>query len=925
MNKFAEKSLVVPFYHTDLKTYIYGIHDIHLNYLKDVTKERTVSLHRKLISGYDRKTQGNYAALPNDNYSLQYIGYHLYHAEAFHKFDIYFDLKFLEAKIKAVGKEDVLKDMKNYEVYITKKESEAKDKLEQYKDFIRRCGSSLYSYEKTDIIQFALREPKESYIFRDALKLAEQSHKLYFQLQRPADDLEYSTINIKEDITCACFVDSPQHILIGTSSGKIKLFFEEYEKEISSFIGHEGYVKKLTVSPDKRYFLSVSIDGSVMLWKFAVDSARNSHDFTNELPVSPKTKQRLWQDIFTPDRGKVKPTRKFEIQGPDDFLVSATFCDRFPEIYRIATGSHRGNVIIWDAYSGEQLFQTGNRGYSVPCVIYQEKESLKGVIYTYEDSIVMSKLTDKGLEYSHTLHNEDNCESIFLKDGKIIAVSEQNITFWEEYKRHKLFEKIDVSKQHICSTITDDSNYLVVSTNKGTVFIWNTEENKMVKEFKNKGLAKSLDTFYDENRSVHILLIGSDQKSLQQCHILPCDNEPHMAVRPKFIPFWKKKQALTALVNNNNQIQVFNGYVQFSETDVINSAVTCTCFSSCGENVVYGLENGQIHMFHLRSKKTLCIESNENEKLGRITYLNCYKPTHLRHQSVSSYESDDSVDSNFYFEGIIISVSNNNLITVYNNNVVSNRQVNEPLLYYDKENMIVIDGVGQTYVWNLIENSVIQLNNPAIFEIVKVSQAALCFEKSILALVYKQMDSNFLDVYDVLLTEENRSLKLVTHLELSETVRSCCFSCDGSLLALGMSSGDIKIWNLKQEFKTTTLTLHTSSVEDLIFSPSIQPPILISLGEYIAWWNLKKYQQGPQSKGRPKSIDILENLSNDSSSMNISYWADREYIEGTDYLLSCMKLNGCAKYISASKDFNSFLTVDDKGKIYAMEVVTSNT
>lgn len=124
MNRFSEKSLIVPFYHNDLRTYIYGIHDIHLNYLKEVTKERTVSLHKKLISGYDRITKGNYANLPNDNYTLQFIGYHLYHGEEFQKFHIYFDLKFLEAKIRAVGKEDVLKDMIKYEKYITKNVSE---------------------------------------------------------------------------------------------------------------------------------------------------------------------------------------------------------------------------------------------------------------------------------------------------------------------------------------------------------------------------------------------------------------------------------------------------------------------------------------------------------------------------------------------------------------------------------------------------------------------------------------------------------------------------------------------------------------------------------------------------------------------------------------------------------------------------------
>lgn len=57
------------------------------------------------------------------------------------------------------------------------------EKLQQYKDFISRCGSSLYSYEETDIIQFALREKKESFIFKEALPLAEDSPNLYFQLQ----------------------------------------------------------------------------------------------------------------------------------------------------------------------------------------------------------------------------------------------------------------------------------------------------------------------------------------------------------------------------------------------------------------------------------------------------------------------------------------------------------------------------------------------------------------------------------------------------------------------------------------------------------------------------------------------------------------------------------------------------------------------
>ncbi|KAJ8932293.1 hypothetical protein NQ314_014786 [Rhamnusium bicolor] len=743
MNKFAEKSLIVPFYHDDLQTYIYGIHDIHLNYLKDITKERIVSLHKKLISGYDKITQGNYASLPNDNYTLQYIGYHLYHAEDFKKFDIYFDLKFLEAKIKAVGKEDVLRDMLKYEDYITRKENKQKEKLDQYKDFISRCGSNLYSYEKTDIIQFALREKKDSIIFKEAMILAEKSEKLYFQLQRPVNELGYSTINLKDDITSACFVDSPHHILVGTTSGKIKLFYEEYDKEISNFVGHDGAIKKLSISPDKRYFLSVSIDGTVILWKFTPDSGRNSYDFSHTHPVSPKTKQKYWQDVFTPDKGQVKPKHRFQLDEKDDFLLSATFCDKFPTVFRIATGTERGNVIVWDAQTGHQLYKTGHRGYKIPSVIYLENELLNGVIFACSDTIVLYKFSN-GLKYYTTLRNLDNCDSVFVNDDTIIAVSEKNITLWEGNKKYSLCENVDnVEKYNICSTLTGDSKFLVVGTSENTVFIWDIEERTLIKEFKNKWLTKSMDTFYDEDKSVHILLIGSDQKTLQQCHILANDKEPQIANAPMFIPYWKKKQALTALVSPDNRIQIFNGYVQISETAAIESQVTYTCFSVCGQNVIYGLENGEVHLFHLRSKNNKCLEDNHGNERGPITYLQCYDLSNNRTQSISSCDSSDSLDFNVSCEGIIVSVSSYNLITIYHNNKFSSKQVNRPLIFFKLSNLIIVDANCSIYIWDLITDEFSLLINSNILEPVGVCTATFCSEKSFLGVTFKQSDGYF--------------------------------------------------------------------------------------------------------------------------------------------------------------------------------------
>lgn len=69
------------------------------------------------------------------------------------------------------------------------------------------------------------------------------------------------------------------------------------------------------------------------------------------------------------------------------------------------------------------------------------------------------------------------------------------------------------------------------------------------------------------------------------------------------------------------------------------------------------------------------------------------------------------------------------------------------------------------------------------------------------------------------------------------------------------------------------------------------------------------------------SICILNGITSDMVNMNISFWTERKPIQTKDYLLSCIKLNGKAKYMSASNDFRSFLIVDDSGKVYILEVI----
>ncbi|XP_060523741.1 uncharacterized protein LOC132700438 isoform X2 [Cylas formicarius] len=916
MNKFAEKSLVVPFYHYDLQRFIYGVHDIYLNYLKEEAKDKLTDIHRRLILGYDKLTNGNYAFLPNDNYSLHFIGYHLYHAKHYDRFNIYFDLKFIEAKLKTVGKEDLLRDMEKYEKFITKENEVLKHNLLEYKEFIKKLGANLFNFPKTDIIQYALQEDKNNYVFKVALDAAKESSELYFEFQRPVGDFGYSQIiQVKDDVTCACFVDTPQHILVGTANGKIKLFFEQYEKEISSFVGHTGLVKSLVVSPDQSHFLSIGEDGLVFLWKFSADKKRNSMD--PALPVSPKTTQKDWQDMFTPERGQIKPKRRFELEKfGSDVLVSANFSINFPKCNRIVTGSQKGNCLVWDVDSPKVLASTGGRGYETSCVYLCDNY----LMFSYEDLLITYEIievnTEIKLTFKSSLYNREKINFFFIKNEEIVVVSESIINLWRHDCKQYSYKVDPEWGKNVCAALTDDGAHLVISTNQHAIYFWDVEKRKTVRMFE-KGSVKFLDTIYDENSSFHMLLIGSDRKTLQQCHIQPCEKEPNTHNCSKFVPYWKKKQPFIPLVcANENKIEILHGYTVVSEIGNIPSEVTYACFSTCGNYVVYGLSNGDIRVFNIKTKTDRPLKNLPRR--GKIKYLECFPYTMLDNPAEYNFNSD-VVGMNS-----ILAVCQDDFITVHADHNLYSLKVREPMVLVKPPNIIIVNKNCRVHLWNVQTNRLVEfssdIDNYGI-ETTLVS-AAFCPAKGLLAVCFKEVRGNFLNV--VRMDEVSLKIAVLRHITLESVATYSKFSNDGCLLAVSLQSGVINIWSLQNDYKLTMLDLHSDLVEQLLFSPSIEP-ILVSLSDEVAWWNLTTLKEAPKiDKGKPKSIELLDNPLQSLGNLSISFSYDRPFVGGCVNLLACVRFRSKAKFISASNDFNSFLVLDEKGKIYIIEVVKPN-
>lgn len=71
------------------------------------------------MDNYTKKCDGEFWRLKGDIYIFQYLGYHLQHAGYSNRFpNIFLQLDFINAKIKAAGSRDTIEDLKQYENYI---------------------------------------------------------------------------------------------------------------------------------------------------------------------------------------------------------------------------------------------------------------------------------------------------------------------------------------------------------------------------------------------------------------------------------------------------------------------------------------------------------------------------------------------------------------------------------------------------------------------------------------------------------------------------------------------------------------------------------------------------------------------------------------------------------------------------------------
>lgn len=299
-----------------------------------------------------------------------------------------------------------------------------------------------------------------------------------------------------------------------------------------------------------------------------------------------------------------------------------------------------------------------------------------------------------------------------------------------------------------------------------------------------------------------MLLSGSDDKTVKQWHIQPTlQYEDTATLLPIFDCFWNYSSSTPriAVVNTTNRVQVMNGHSLIIETDRMRSPIKAVRFSLCGNKIAIGLENGDIMEFDYKNRHYEILMSL-HDSVVLLKYFSAVKDG-CRNCS----KNDLLLETAF-----LVATAQNGWVTIYKDgralcliqpspSNVSLKQV--PIVpivqcfYIRAAEMLLSVSENRTIKsWNLKDGSCNILVGDKITESETsnyvVTMATLSKDQSLLAIT---MADGCFEIYSLDVNNSVISLTWNQGRRFESPLRSCRFSHNGKILALGQDNGSIVV------------------------------------------------------------------------------------------------------------------------------------
>ncbi|XP_014252008.1 apoptotic protease-activating factor 1-like isoform X2 [Cimex lectularius] len=503
MTEFVKKSLLGRYWNKTLSSYVYGVHDLFLDYLRTVLPQDTIkSYHRNLLESYKFHFPDWTSKLPkNDNYIYYYLGYHLMAADLKQHFTlIYTDLEFLEAKLQAVEPFDLILDFSRYSDQI--ENGMNKMEIKALKEFIEQYGPAIH--KGMDIAQLALQESPDSYVHKMGKVLAKKRNKTDKKcyIEFPHHQIEKGdwiprVINMRDKkVTAVCFAHST-HIVIAMKGGYLELWNMKCIR-LRNFVGHLGDITYITTNNEQTRLFSCSKDKTIRVWNLELDK-----NIEENYDLSPERTQLSYYDFWPSVTKGVDAIKEIEFPRPAIWVahyynkISAICCndsEKSTELHlynnyrHFETFEFPGLRVCEFSGDGQFIIAGGDSGVH---------------IISLDDLSVKTPINHPTIGLS-ILHNGTM--------GGLVTVSRDRVDFWGDqtiaaFEKHHFEKKIEEQGAkyslfhigHHIALVTEKNDILILDSDTGCTlqFISGSNIEKITAIAVKKGM---LLTAFSDNR-----------------------------------------------------------------------------------------------------------------------------------------------------------------------------------------------------------------------------------------------------------------------------------------------------------------------------------------------------------------------------------------------------------------------------------------
>ncbi|XP_042911801.1 apoptotic protease-activating factor 1 isoform X2 [Parasteatoda tepidariorum] len=354
----------------------YKIQSICLEALKDMcTEEEIIERHQIFVNKVMKKwvidDTIDFSLLDDKDYIPYTISYHLYKAERCDLLEkVYFDLNFLEQKIRRLDPDYLFLDFQNYGEFFPNK-----DDIEMFKSFLHRYANEICSVE-SDIVQLALFEPNNSAVYQKAKIIAQKKGKPYYDWFNK-EESKMNLFNFRrmqvEKLSHTTYNSNAS--LLAVVGDKALIISTETSEVVQELCGHSSTVNYCAFDHKNLKIVTASDDKTVKV--FAIN------------PIAGfQSKKRLSL--------KSSPSQENGIESPVDKSVytflshdSRVLCCAFSNSdTHIISSDEGGLIFVWELLSSEARF----------ILHYKHKisaaSSCKFVAFSPDDSVFAATVGD---------------------------------------------------------------------------------------------------------------------------------------------------------------------------------------------------------------------------------------------------------------------------------------------------------------------------------------------------------------------------------------------------------------------------------------------------------------------------------------------------------------------------------------------------